>query len=137
MLIPDIARSYTLDVQEDSDGQYLIFPEEEMKLLDWHEGDVLEWFDNGDGSWTIRKAEINKVKIELEPEQIDAIVISELKSAIDGLERNLDDIAEWDDSEDYFGVFNNNPAKDALEITARLSALKVAYEYFGGDNNAL
>jgi len=50
-------RSYLLDIQEDSEGQFIVLPEEELEALDWHSGDVLEWLDNSDGSWTIRKKE--------------------------------------------------------------------------------
>ena len=48
-------RSYTLEIQEDSDGQFLVLPEEELKALDWKEGDDIEWIDNSDGTWTLRK----------------------------------------------------------------------------------
>jgi bifunctional DNA-binding transcriptional regulator/antitoxin component of YhaV-PrlF toxin-antitoxin module len=50
-------RSYLIDIQEDSEGQFIVLPEEELEALDWHPGDVLEWLDNSDGSWTIRKKE--------------------------------------------------------------------------------
>ena len=50
-------KSYLLDIQEDSEGQFIVLPEEELEALDWHAGDVLEWLDNSDGSWTIRKKE--------------------------------------------------------------------------------
>jgi len=50
-------KSYLLDIQEDSEGQFIVLPEEELKALDWHPGDVLEWIDNEDDSWTIRKKE--------------------------------------------------------------------------------
>jgi len=50
-------KSYLLDIQEDSEGQFIVLPEEELEALDWHPGDVLEWLDNSDGSWTIRKKE--------------------------------------------------------------------------------
>jgi hypothetical protein len=26
-----------------------------MNEVDWHEGDVIEWIDNKDGSWTLQK----------------------------------------------------------------------------------
>jgi len=50
-------RNYLIDIQEDSEGQFIVLPEEELETLDWHLGDVLEWLDNSDGSWTIRKKE--------------------------------------------------------------------------------
>lgn len=38
----------------DDDG-VLTFPEEILKNLGWKEGDVLEWIDNQNGSFTLRK----------------------------------------------------------------------------------
>ena len=51
-------RSYLIDIQEDSEGRFIVLPEQELKALDWHPGDVLEWPVNEDGSWTIRKKEL-------------------------------------------------------------------------------
>lgn len=34
---------------------FLEFPHGVIDQVGWTEGDVLEWFDNGDGSWTIGK----------------------------------------------------------------------------------
>lgn len=49
--------SYTLDVQWDEEGTFITFPDEELKWLGWKEGDKIEWIDNQDGSWTLRKKE--------------------------------------------------------------------------------
>jgi bifunctional DNA-binding transcriptional regulator/antitoxin component of YhaV-PrlF toxin-antitoxin module len=40
----------------DEDGM-LILPEEALKVLDWKEGDELEWIDKGDGSFELRKVD--------------------------------------------------------------------------------
>ena len=50
-----------LEVQEDSDtGElYLQFTPDMLSQMGWHEGDVLEWLDNGDGSFSIQKKEHN------------------------------------------------------------------------------
>lgn len=40
----------------DDDG-ILTFPDELMDKLGWKEGDVLEWIDNDDGSFTLKKLE--------------------------------------------------------------------------------
>ena len=40
-----------------SDDGVLTFPEELIETTGWKEGDVLEWIDNQDGSWTLTKAE--------------------------------------------------------------------------------
>lgn len=48
---------WTLTVQEDPEtgDQILEFPDDLMESAGWKEGDVLEWIDNKNGSWTLRK----------------------------------------------------------------------------------
>ena len=49
-------KRWTLEVQKIEDGdEFIQFPEELMNEVDWHEGDVIEWIDNKDGSWTLQK----------------------------------------------------------------------------------
>lgn len=127
MQIPDTARSYTLDVQEDSDGQYLIFPDEEMKLLGWKEGDDIEWIDNGNGSWTLRKKEMQKVMIELEDEQVDAIVIQELKNAIALFEQSIEERSNGEG----LAWYDNDPIKDVNYLVEKVRAFTTVLEYFG------
>ena len=40
----------------DEDG-VITFPDEMIKELGWKEGDVLEWIDNKDGSFLLKKDE--------------------------------------------------------------------------------
>jgi bifunctional DNA-binding transcriptional regulator/antitoxin component of YhaV-PrlF toxin-antitoxin module len=40
----------------DDDG-ILTFPDELIEKLGWKEGDVLQWIDNKDGSFTLKKDE--------------------------------------------------------------------------------
>ena len=48
---------FTLDLQEDSEtgDLYLQFTEEMLAELGWMIGDELDWIDNKDGSWTLRR----------------------------------------------------------------------------------
>jgi hypothetical protein len=48
---------YTLPVIKDPETGDLIleFPDEMMTQVGWKTGDTVEWIDNKDGSWTIRK----------------------------------------------------------------------------------
>ena len=48
---PDKKRYY---VPVDDEG-VLTFPDELMDALDWHAGDTLEWIDNKDGSFSLKK----------------------------------------------------------------------------------
>lgn len=52
---------WTIEVQEDPETgeQILEFPDDLMESAGWKEGDVLEWIDNKDGSWTLRKKDEN------------------------------------------------------------------------------
>ena len=52
--------SWTLVVEEDpetGDG-ILTFPEDMLSQTGWREGDVLEWKDLGDGSWSLEKKSV-------------------------------------------------------------------------------
>lgn len=40
----------------DDDG-ILTFPPEMLEILGWKEGDVLQWIDNNDGSFQLKKDE--------------------------------------------------------------------------------
>jgi plastocyanin len=48
---------YTLPVIKDPETGDLIleFPDEMMAQVGWKTGDTVEWIDNKNGSWTIRK----------------------------------------------------------------------------------
>ena len=52
-----IRTNWTLEVQEDPEtgDKILEFPDDLMESGGWKEGDVLEWIDNKNGSWTLRK----------------------------------------------------------------------------------
>lgn len=47
-------KTYTLEVQEDDLGIFLELPKELLAQTGWAAGTELEWFDNQDGSWTIK-----------------------------------------------------------------------------------
>ena len=62
-----MSKSWTLEVQEDQFGEKFIeFPPEAIADLGWKEGDVVEWHDNGNGSWTLTKKEPEKVWVMVE-----------------------------------------------------------------------
>ena len=46
--------SYTVPIDEDG---ILTFPDELMDKLGWKAGDELEWIDNNDGTFTLKKLE--------------------------------------------------------------------------------
>ena len=51
-----IASKWTAEVLTDKDGEFFIeFSEEFLREIDWKEGDTIEWIDNHDGSFTLKK----------------------------------------------------------------------------------
>lgn len=51
---------WTLELKDAGDGSgdaILEFPSEILEGTGWREGDTIEWLDNGDGSWTLKKIE--------------------------------------------------------------------------------
>ena len=47
---------WTKIIQEDPEsGDLFVDIKEACEVLGWVEGDVIEWSDNGDGSWIIQK----------------------------------------------------------------------------------
>jgi hypothetical protein len=55
-------KSWTLTIEEDSETGDLVLPftPEILNELGWKEGDVLEWVDNKDGSWSLVKKKSKK-----------------------------------------------------------------------------
>jgi hypothetical protein len=57
--------SYIADVKESPDGElYIEFTDEIIKEVGWKEGDVLNWKDNKDGSFTLTKKETQWVLVD-------------------------------------------------------------------------
>jgi hypothetical protein len=52
---------WTIVVEEDPETGELMLPFSDEMLADvgWKEGDILEWIDNKNGSWTLRKKDEN------------------------------------------------------------------------------
>jgi len=49
-------KSWTVPVEETPDGETLLsFPDELIKAVGWIEGDELEWIDNKNGTFTLKK----------------------------------------------------------------------------------
>jgi hypothetical protein len=52
-----VSKRWTVTVEYDNESGDYVLPlsDEILKGLDWKIGDTLEWINNGDGSWTLRK----------------------------------------------------------------------------------
>jgi bifunctional DNA-binding transcriptional regulator/antitoxin component of YhaV-PrlF toxin-antitoxin module len=59
-----IPKSWTLTVEQDPETGDLVLPftQEILDELKWKEGDVLDWVDNKDGSWSLVKKKQKKNK---------------------------------------------------------------------------
>ena len=54
------SNSWTLTVEEDPEtgDAILQFPPDLLEVAGWKEGDTLEWIDQGDGSWQLKKKSV-------------------------------------------------------------------------------
>jgi hypothetical protein len=61
-----MSKRWTITVEEDPETGELVLPFSDEMLVEvaWSIGDTLEWTDNGNGSWTLKKKEI---KNEIHP----------------------------------------------------------------------
>jgi bifunctional DNA-binding transcriptional regulator/antitoxin component of YhaV-PrlF toxin-antitoxin module len=59
-------KTWTIEVEEDTTtGDYILeFPPEMLEQVGWKEGDVLDWKDNGDGTFILTKKETQWVLVE-------------------------------------------------------------------------
>ena len=59
-----------LQVQSnDKDELYFEFPEDLLKRLGWEEGDDLQFNDNKDGSFTIKKVKMESIELDFSEEE--------------------------------------------------------------------
>jgi hypothetical protein len=49
------SNNYIVTLIEDGDDLILPLPERMLEEAGWKEGDLLDWADNGNGSWTLKK----------------------------------------------------------------------------------
>ena len=48
-------KSWIITIEEDENGElYLPLNQDILDLTKWKEGDIIEWSDNKDGSWTMK-----------------------------------------------------------------------------------
>ena len=57
-------KSWTITLEQDPETGDLVLPftNEMLEEVGWKEGDVLEWIDNKNGSWSLVKKEEKKLK---------------------------------------------------------------------------
>jgi hypothetical protein len=47
--------SYTLEIKEENGYQYIELPNSLIKKMGWKIGDMIDWHDNKDGTWSLLK----------------------------------------------------------------------------------
>ena len=47
--------NYTVVLEEAGDDLILPLPQELLAELNWHIGDTLQWTEQGEGSWSLKK----------------------------------------------------------------------------------
>ncbi len=53
----------TLEEADDGSGDMVMpLPQDLLDGAGWKEGDILEWIDNNDGTWSLKKAEVTDGK---------------------------------------------------------------------------
>lgn len=54
-----MSKSWTITTEENTaTGEIILpFPDDLIKIQGWKEGDTIEWIENSDGSWIIRKVQ--------------------------------------------------------------------------------
>lgn len=58
--------SKTVEILKDEDGNYILpLGEDVVEQVGWKIGDVLEWVDNHDGTWTIKRKETMEKELVL------------------------------------------------------------------------
>ena len=54
---------WTITVEQDEYGNFVLpFNQEILDLTKWKEGDIIEWVDNHDGSWTMKLKDSQKME---------------------------------------------------------------------------
>jgi len=76
----------------------------------------------------MEKKEMSKVKIEMEDEQVDAIIIGELQNQINWFEWDLEQRSKGEG----LAFFDNDPEKDVEYIEEYLRAFEMVLSYYDG-----
>ena len=69
-----------------------------------------------------------KTTIEIKPDQIDSIILAELKWALDSFE---EDILRYESGKSTIAVFDTDPVKDVQMLSEYVAAFKKVITYYG------
>lgn len=71
-----------------------------------------------------------KFMLEVEPEQVDAIVLQSLNEALEMMEKDFEDRV---DNDSQLGIFSNDRLEDITRIQSHIDAFKKVISYYGGN----
>jgi hypothetical protein len=71
---------------------------------------------------------MSKIMIQMEDEQVDSIVVQEMKNCIKGFERDL----ELRTDGKGLAIFDNDPVVDVMYIQKYIDAFRLVVDYYGG-----
>lgn len=74
---------------------------------------------------------MSKFVIEMEPEQVDVIVLHSLREALESLEKDFEGRAENDCQ---LGIFSNDRLEDITNIQSHIDAFQKVLRYYGGND---
>lgn len=59
-----MTQTWTITVEEDSEGCFLSLPDDLLKSQGWQEGDTINWIDDKNGAWILRKSDDSETKTD-------------------------------------------------------------------------
>ncbi|MCS6126607.1 hypothetical protein G3485_00025 [Shewanella baltica] len=66
-----------VEIERTEDGEaFFRLPDEYLADLKWQDGDVIEWIDNKDGTWTLRKSSVQVLRISHAPFLVSKVASS-------------------------------------------------------------
>jgi hypothetical protein len=102
----------TIPVQENEYGDlYIELPQDVLDAANLGEGDSVEWIDNGDGSWTLRRKEVEAPKQDTKWVLVETVSQFRVRYMIE--------------------VGENDPAEWALDTVVMNEAKEFSQEHLG------
>lgn len=74
---------------------------------------------------------MSKFVIEMEPEQVDAVVLHGLREELEALEKDFEGRIENDHQ---LGIFSNDRLEDITYIQSHIDAFQKVLRYYGGND---
>ena len=74
---------------------------------------------------------MSKFVVEIEPEQVDSIVLQSLREQLEMMEKDFEDRVENDSQ---LGIFSNNRLDDISHIQSHIDAFQKVIRYYGGND---